>query len=160
MRLGDRVKLSLINKTTVGIITYLDSDKNYGEITTKIFDSKNSSNHTIEPEDWFAFEFRTEITNTSELVYGKFVESDTNKENEFKITVLEENLDGDFFTTKYTNIYNKNLESNRLYHVITTKENKEFEPGTIFEIVSVDKESGFITCYNYTAKKESKIISK
>ena len=105
MRLGDRVKLSLINNTTVGIITYLDSDKNYGEITTKIFDSKNSSNHTIEPEDWFAFEFRTEITNTSELVYGKFVESDTNKENEFKITVVEENLDGDFFTTKYTNIY-------------------------------------------------------
>ena len=158
MRLGDRVKLSLINKTTVGIITYLDSDKNYGEITTKIFDSKNSSNHTIEPEDWFAFEFRTEITNTSELVYGKFVESDTNKENEFKITVLEENLDGDFFTTKYTNIYNKNLESNRLYHVITTKENKEFEPGTIFEIVSVDKESGFITCYNYTARKNQRLF--
>ena len=42
MRLGDRVKLSLINNTTVGIITYLDSDKNYGEITTKIFDSKRS----------------------------------------------------------------------------------------------------------------------
>mgnify|MGYP001161380747 CR=1 FL=1 len=158
MRLGDRVKLSLINNTTVGIITYLDSDKNYGEITTKIFDSTNSSNHTIESEDWFGFEFRKEITNTSELVYGKFLESDTNEANEFKITVIEENLDGDFFTTKYTNIYNKNLESNRLYHVITTKENKEFEPGTIFEIVSVDKESGFITCYNYTARKNQRLF--
>lgn len=160
MRLGDRVKLSLINNTTVGIITYLDSDKNYGEITTKIFDSTNSSNHTIESEDWFGFEFRKEMTNTSELVYGKFLESDTNEENEFKIAVIEENLDGDFFTTKYNiyNKYNKNLESNRLYHVITTKENKEFEPGTIFEIVSVDKESGFITCYNYTARKNQRLF--
>ena len=79
MRLGDSVKLSLINNTTVGIITYLDSDKNYGEITTKIFDSKNSSNHTIEPEDWFAFEFRIEIdeiTKDVSLMVTDFADED------------------------------------------------------------------------------------
>ena len=164
MRLGDRIKINLENKNTlIGIITYLEQDNNYGEISTKIFNTTSSSNHTIEPEDWFSFNFRVDVTNTEASIYAK---SNTNHynflhvntDNEFKLIITEENENGDFFTTKYTNKYEKNIESNRLYHVITTQKNIEFEPGTLFEIVSVDKEFGSITCYNYTARKNQKLF--
>ena len=63
MRIGDKIDLELnkppvsqsknLGKSIIGIITYLEPDKKYGEITINI------SDYTINEHDWFGFHYRT-----------------------------------------------------------------------------------------------------
>ncbi len=164
MRIGDKIELELnkppvsqsqnLGKSVIGIITYLDPDNKYGEITINIAD------YTIEKEDWFGFNYRIEISNTNEHIYAKtdspYFEFE---EEEFLINIIQSNIDNDFFSTRYSELaYSKNLESGKLYNIVTTPNNTEFDPGNLFKIVSINKESNILVCYNHTARNNQKLF--
>ena len=164
MRIGDKIELELnkppvsqsknLGKSIIGIITYLEPDKKYGEITINI------SDYTINEHDWFGFHYRTEVTNTNELIYAKTESPHFDfKEQEFLINIVDQNIDNDFFCTRYSqSTYLKKLESGKLYNIVTTPNNIEFDAGTLFKIVSIDKESGILVCYNHTARNNQRLF--
>lgn len=164
MRIGDKIELELneppvsqsknLGKSIIGIITYLEPDKKYGEITINI------SDYTINEHDWFGFHYRIELTNTNELIYAKTESPHFDfKEQEFLINIVDQNIDNDFFCTRYSqSTYLKKLESGKLYNIVTTPNNIEFDAGTLFKIVSIDKESGILVCYNHTARNNQRLF--
>ena len=102
MRIGDKIELELnkppvsqsqnLGKSVIGIITYLDPDIQYGEITINIAD------YTIEKEDWFGFNYRIEVSNTNEHIYAKTESPYFDfKQEEFLINIIQQNIDNNFF---------------------------------------------------------------
>tara|TARA_B100001175_G_scaffold173166_1_gene146946 strand:- start:11459 stop:15310 length:3852 start_codon:yes stop_codon:yes gene_type:complete len=164
MRIGDKIELELnkppvsqsqnLGKSVIGIITYLDPDIQYGEITINIAD------YTIEKEDWFGFNYRIEVSNTNEHIYAKTESPYFDfKQEEFLINIIQQNIDNNFFYTRYSeSAYFKKLESGTLYNIVTTPNNTEFDPGTLFKIVSINTESGILVCYNHTARNNQRLF--
>tara|TARA_B100001250_G_scaffold315246_1_gene277499 strand:- start:726 stop:4577 length:3852 start_codon:yes stop_codon:yes gene_type:complete len=164
MRIGDKIELELnkppvsqsqnLGKSVIGIITYLDPDIQYGEITINIAD------YTIEKEDWFGFNYRIEVSNTDEHIYAKTESPYFDfKQEEFLINIIQQNIDNNFFYTRYSeSTYFKKLESGTLYNIVTTPNNTEFDPGTLFKIVSINTESGILVCYNHTARNNQRLF--
>jgi hypothetical protein len=132
MKLGDTCSI----KDVVGIVTYLDSDNNYAEITK----TKNSicDLFTISNDDWISIEY----------------ENGSWKKNKDEVVIIKENLENSFICIKYLDGENidlvKNIESQKNYNAIFSNNSSDLhgKSGDLFEILNIDKENGIITCIN------------
>ena len=132
MKLGDTCSI----KDVIGIVTYLDSDNNYAEITK----TKNSicDLFTISNDDWISIEY----------------ENDSWKKNKDEVVIIKENLENSFICIKYLDGENidlvKNIESQKNYNAIFSNNSSDLygKSGDLFEILNIDKENGIITCIN------------
>lgn len=132
MKLGDTCSI----KDVVGIVTYLDSDNNYAEITK----TKNSicDLFTISNDDWISIEY----------------ENGSWKKNKDEVVIIKENLENSFICIKYLDGENidlvKNIESQKNYNAIFSNNSNDLhgKSGDLFEILNIDKENGIITCIN------------
>lgn len=133
MRLGDTCTI----KDVEGIVTYLDFENNYAEITKK----QNSicDTFTVNENDWFSIHYKDEHWRSHS---GDIV------------SITKQNLDDQFISIKYLDGDDESIEkeiiSQRVYNVVFPINAKDApgKPGDLFEILSIDKESGIITCIN------------
>ena len=133
MRLGDTCTI----KDVEGIVTYLDFENNYAEITKK----QNSicDTFTVNENDWFSIHYKDE--------HWRSPSGDI-------VSITKQNLDDQFISIKYLDgddeYIEKEITSQRVYNVVFPINVKDApgKPGDLFEILSIDRENGIITCIN------------
>ena len=142
MRLGDYVSFNIKDSKIIGIITYLDLEDDYIEITKDV--PTIADNKIIKKTDWYGIT----INEKSENEYvGKMDDSD-----EFEINILKQNLEGNFFSYKYLDDENesiiKEIKPNTNYHSIILDGQKNTDPGDLIEIISIDYDREIISYIN------------
>tara|TARA_Y100000389_G_scaffold205145_2_gene264077 strand:+ start:4479 stop:8288 length:3810 start_codon:yes stop_codon:yes gene_type:complete len=144
MKLGDYIKLNLHDSIIQGVITFLDIDNDYIELTV----SKNNICQTFifTDADWEGIYIQKQDDDSYK---GTLIEND--KKHLFDIDIVQSNILNSFITYKYidgdTVSVEKELLSNKLYSVVVNQ-NSNIKPGTYIQINNIDRENQLIYAIN------------
>tara|TARA_Y100000389_G_scaffold196477_1_gene229457 strand:- start:4277 stop:7969 length:3693 start_codon:yes stop_codon:yes gene_type:complete len=142
MRLGELVSIEF-GETIIGIITYINEDELYFEIT-KVESIQNMCDTCgILDDDWKGFEYKYDThTDTVTVLYD---------DGEVEMSVINDSH-SDFLDLSY-----RTLTTGGLYTVITSNDS-EIKGGTEYQIRAINNELGIITCVD--AEVEVEDLSK